>query len=68
MSEIEEETTVETPDEESTDGETAESDEFQLSLQVEIKDVGPCKKHVTVRVPHSDIDHYYGEAVMSTIR
>ena len=41
----------------------AESEEFKLSLNVRIDDVGSCKKHVSVTIPRSDVDHYYGEAV-----
>jgi len=35
----------------------------KLSLDVEITDVGACKKHVRVRVPKEDINSYYNEAV-----
>jgi trigger factor len=32
-------------------------------LQVEIKAVGPCRKHVRVTVPRSDLDHFRDEAL-----
>jgi trigger factor len=35
----------------------------RLELSVEIKKTGPCKKHVRVRVPRSEIDRFYGETV-----
>lgn len=40
-----------------------DSTKFKMSLNVVIEDVGPCKKHVQVRVPKDDINHYYLEAV-----
>ncbi|MEO1996664.1 MAG: trigger factor family protein, partial [Planctomycetaceae bacterium] len=47
----------------SLDQEAVDDGEFRMSLTVAIDDVGPCKKHVRVTVPQSDIEHYYGEAV-----
>lgn len=43
----------------------AEADEakFKLDLQIDIKDVGPCRKHVDVTVPREDLDHYYEEVM-----
>ena len=41
----------------------AEEEEFRLSLDVGITDSGPCKKHVSVTVPRSDIDHILDEVV-----
>jgi trigger factor len=41
----------------------AESTPFVLSLGVVIEDTGPCKKHVRITVPRSDIDHIYDEEV-----
>ena len=38
-------------------------DAYQMSLEVVIEDVGPCKKHVRVKVPRADIDHFRGAAV-----
>ena len=37
-------------------------EEFKLSLEVTITDVGPCKKHVSVKVPRSDLDHIHNKA------
>ncbi|MGE3314859.1 MAG: trigger factor [Planctomycetaceae bacterium] len=41
----------------------AEDEPFKMSLDVDIADAGPCRKHVKVRVPRADIDHYFEEAV-----
>ena len=41
----------------------AESGPFVLSLGVVIEDTGPCKKHVRITVPRSDIEHIYDEEV-----
>jgi trigger factor len=35
----------------------------KLNLQVDIKDAGPCLKHVRVTIPRQDIEHYYEHAV-----
>jgi len=42
---------------------TLETDEKRLNLKVEIKDSGPCLKHVTVTVPRADIDGCYDELI-----
>src|SRR3712207_3200967 len=52
----------------STDAEHAEQDHdeehsHKLNLSVDIKDAGPCLKHVRVVVPRDDIDHYFEHAV-----
>jgi trigger factor len=47
--------------EESEGGEPAEK--RKLEMQVEIKKSGPCKKHVHVRVPRSEIDRFYHDTV-----
>ena len=36
---------------------------FKMTLSVDIQNAGPCKKHVRVQVPRSDLDHFYNEAV-----
>jgi len=41
----------------------AEAEPFKMTLEVEISDAGPCRKHVRVKVPRADITHYYDEAV-----
>ena len=43
--------------------ETAAGSEFKLNLDVQIQEAGPCRKHVDVTVPRSDLDHYYGEVM-----
>ena len=58
-SELENAGTGETP----SDSAVVESEEFRLSLDVEISDAGPCKKHVRVTVSRSDIDALRSQAV-----
>ena len=44
--------------------ETVSADsEYKMSVTAKIDEVGPCKKHVTVTVPRTDIDHFYSESV-----
>lgn len=40
---------------------------FKMSLSVDIKSAGPCKKHVRVQVPRADLDHFYNEAVKDLV-
>ena len=49
-----------TPD--ATDAEATEVEEapYELTLAVEINDIGPCKKHVKVTMPRADVEHHYG--------
>ncbi len=44
-------------------GVAAEVLEGRLELDVEIDDVGPCRKHVRVKIPRSDIEKFYDSAV-----
>src|SRR3569623_698430 len=37
--------------------------QYTLSLDVNIEKDGPCKRHVKVRVPRADIDHYYNDSI-----
>lgn len=41
---------------------------YRLSIQVEIQNVGPCKRHVRVKVPRSDIEHFSTEAVEEVVQ
>lgn len=43
--------------------EGVESQRYRLAIEVDIQNVGPCKKHVRVKVPRVDIDHFVTEAV-----
>jgi trigger factor len=43
--------------------EVAETPRYRLSIEVNIENVGPCKKHVRVKVPRADIDHFSTDAV-----
>lgn len=46
------------------DVETAEAPaKYRLTLDVEMKSIGPCKKHVRIRIPRVDIEHFQQEAV-----
>jgi trigger factor len=40
---------------------------FKMSLAVDIQNAGPCKKHVKVQVPRSDLDHFYNDAVKDLV-
>jgi trigger factor len=40
---------------------------FKMSLTVDIQNAGPCKKHVRVQVPRSDLEHFYEEAVKDLV-
>lgn len=40
-----------------------EEHQHKLNLKVEVKDAGPCLKHVRVTVPREDIEHFYEHAV-----
>ncbi|MCA9115610.1 MAG: trigger factor [Planctomycetaceae bacterium] len=51
-------------DETAGDAAVAEQSEaYRLSLDVQIEDVGPCRKHIRVRVPQTDVRHFYDEVV-----
>jgi trigger factor len=41
---------------------------YRLSLKVDIENVGPCRKHVRVTVPRTDIDHFSGEALQEIVK
>lgn len=45
------------------DNASAEPARYRLAIEVDIQNVGPCKKHVRVKVPRSDIEHFENEAV-----
>jgi trigger factor len=49
-------------------GPGTESDRYRLSIEVDIQNVGPCKKHVRVKVPRTDIEHFATEAVAEVVR
>lgn len=40
---------------------------YKLSLSVNIETVGPCRKHVRVTVPRSDIDHFWNESTKEIV-
>src|SRR5437660_1357022 len=47
--------------------EVGEEAPFKMSLAVDIKSSGPCKKHVHVQVPRSDLDYFYNKAVKDLV-
>lgn len=48
---------------ETASAETSSGQRYRLNLQVDIKSVGPCRKHVRVTVPRADLDHFRDEAL-----
>lgn len=48
--------------------ESTDPTRYRLSIEVDIQDVGPCKKHVRVKVPRKDIDHFSEEAVAEIVQ
>jgi len=46
-------------DQEPQDGDSG----YKMTLEVDVKSVGPCRKHVRVRVARADIDHFSNEVV-----
>jgi len=65
MNQSEDQTSTENENPEADTGETAvaEKEEFRLSISAEIEDAGPCKKHVRITIPRSDISHFYEDEV-----
>jgi trigger factor len=65
----EQESDIPQPGEESATALAEGGDEapFKMSLAVDIQNAGPCKKHVRVQVPRSDLDHYYNQAVKDLV-
>jgi len=47
--------------------EGTEPPRYRLAIEVKIQNVGPCKKHVQVKVPRADIDHFSTEAVKEIV-
>lgn len=41
----------------------AEAGPYRLNLEVDIQKVGPCKRHVKVRIPRQDIDFFQNDAI-----
>jgi trigger factor len=40
---------------------------YRLSLNVDITDCGPCRKHVRVKVPRTDVDHFLNQTVKEMV-
>ena len=47
----------------SEDPSTAVETKAKLDLDVQISDVGPCKKHIKVTIPRSDVEKQFQESV-----
>ncbi|HEY2253620.1 MAG TPA: trigger factor [Planctomycetaceae bacterium] len=60
-----------TDDPEMTSGtavvEGADGAPFKMSLAVDIQNAGPCKKHVRVVVPRSDLDYFQNDAIKELV-
>lgn len=41
---------------------------YKLSLEVTVEKTGPCKRHVSVKVPRKDLDFYYNAAVKDLVK
>ena len=52
---------------EATDDDTEEK-KYHLSLEVDIQTVGPCRKHVRVKVPRIDISHFEDKATEEIVQ
>jgi trigger factor len=51
------------PDQESADSGQEPEVKRKLEIEVQIQDVGPCKKHLKVSVPRSEIEHQFKESL-----
>lgn len=47
---------------------TQQQPAYKLALGVDISDTGPCKKHIRVKVPRNDIEHFSNEAVKDLVK
>jgi len=45
-----------------------ETPRYRLSIEVDIQNVGPCKRHVRVKVPRSDIEYFETQAVAEVVQ
>ncbi|MBI3860647.1 MAG: trigger factor [Planctomycetia bacterium] len=48
-------------------GEEGEEAPYKMSLVVDIQTAGPCKKHVKVQIPRSDLEHFYEDSVKELV-
>ena len=60
-------TQADAPVAEATDDDVEEK-KYHLSLEVDIQTVGPCRKHVRVKVPRNDISHFEGLATEEVVK
>jgi trigger factor len=52
-----------TREDEGAETAVSEQEAYKLSLDVQVEDAGPCRKHVRVRVPRNDIEHFFEESL-----
>lgn len=57
---------LETPATDASEGAEGEAPKTKLALDVEITDVGPCKKHLKVSIARPDIERQFNESLDST--
>ena len=57
------ETVVDGADQDAANQSDSAVAEYRLSLDVDIEDSGPCRKHVRVTIPRKDIDHLHTSAI-----
>ncbi len=41
----------------------ADAENYKMSMEVDIENSGPCRKHIRVKVPQQDIEHFRGLAL-----
>jgi trigger factor len=49
-------------------GEAQESPKRRIAMDVDISDVGPCKKHIKISIPRSEIDLQYQESLDTLLK
>lgn len=52
---------------EAPDADEPEEEEYRLSVEAEIENAGPCRKHIRIRVPQEDIRHFFDEEVSELV-
>jgi len=50
-------------DAQNSDTAVADSETYRMSMEVDVQDSGPCRKHIRVKVPQTDIEHFRGAAL-----
>lgn len=58
-------------DEMATTGEEVmeqDSEKVHIDMKVDIRDAGPCKKHVTVHIPHGEVEKFFDREYTELVR